>query len=485
LKFFDRKTELKVLRETFEACCEGKMNFAVIYGRRGVGKTRLVHEAFSLSGVRFLYIFVGRKSLDIQLGKFLDRLSECLGRRVPRVRSFEDFLLLLRDISKKDAIIVVFDEFQNFKDVDESIFSIMQEFVDDMKFRENVKLFIIVIGSLVGMMHNIFEAKEAPLYGRATLKIHLRPFRYWQIRNMLMSYDRFNEEEIVEIYSMLGGMPRYYDTIDRLGLKIRKETIIDYFTNKSYAGWREVRDELIEEFKDAHPTYFSILEAISMGKNDSGEIINYTGIPSKSIHKYLNELINHFEILKKALPYGAKPRARGAKYFIIDPFYRFWFRYIFPNIDLIEIEHTKPLKKHIMDDLPNHIGPIFEEIARETILAASGSEVDGIKIPKINKIGPWWDNKGNEIDIVAGWGQKVVLIGEVSWSKKQYNVNDINELENKIRQMGAKNVSIIIISRGGTTRGARSYIEEKGGYILGIDDLAKIWDQLTQTNKNI
>jgi len=53
---------------------------------------------------------------------------------------------------------------------------------------------------------------------------------------------------------------------------------------------------------------------------------------------------------------------RGAKYFIKDPLYGFWFRYIFPNMDLIDLEHTENLRRYIEEDLPNHIGPIFEGI---------------------------------------------------------------------------------------------------------------------------
>jgi len=44
-----------------------------------------------------------------------------------------------------------------------------------------------------------------------------------------------------------------------------------------------------------------------MNRHTSNEIANYTGIPHKSIHKYLNELASYFEIIDKKTPYGVKP----------------------------------------------------------------------------------------------------------------------------------------------------------------------------------
>lgn len=51
----------------------------------------------------------------------------------------------------------------------------------------------------------------------------MKPFRFWEIRRLLKEYGLESEEEIVKVYSMLGGMPRYYDTMNRLGLDLNKK----------------------------------------------------------------------------------------------------------------------------------------------------------------------------------------------------------------------------------------------------------------------
>lgn len=161
---------------------------------------------------------------------------------------------------------------------------------------------IIVIGSIVGMMGEIFESKQAPLYGRKTSEIFIKPFEFWDIRKLLKIFGVKSDEAIVNMYSILGGMPKYYDQIDRLGMKFNLESALELFTEKVYSVWKAPRDELIEEFREAHTTYFSILEAIAKGKVSANEIASYTMIPEKSIYKYLNQLVNYFELIEKRKP---------------------------------------------------------------------------------------------------------------------------------------------------------------------------------------
>lgn len=483
MEFIDREYELRVLKGIWDSVVRGKFNFIVVNGRRGVGKTRLLFEFANRYGIDMVYLFVEKKEIDILLNNFIARIEQMLNRELPKVRSIGDLLLLLEDISHEKPLLIVFDEFQNFMYNDSQIYARFQEFIDRLKFRKKARIMLVVIGSIVGMIRKLFENEASPLYGRKTSEIFLKPFEFWQIRSLLKSQGLEDEEEIIEIYSMLGGMPRYYDNLDRIGLEINKDNILEYFTSRIYPGWREVRNELIEEFREAHVTYFSILEAISVGKVSSNEIAAYTGILEKSIHKYLNELANYFEIIRKQRPALAPRNFRGVRYFIRDPFYRFWFRYIFPNSDLIEIGKEDALRKEIKKDLPNHVSFIFEDIVRKTILKVSGAEIKGIEIPMINAIGSWWDRKGNEIDLIGTWRRKIRIIGEIKWRNRPFDHKDLETFLKKIDLVNGKNALIIVVSKEGFTRSAKSYLEEKEGLALSLTDLSQIWDSITSHNK--
>lgn len=91
----------------------------------------------------------------------------------------------------------------------------------------------------------------------------------------------------------------------------------------------------------------------------------------------------------------------------------------------------------------------------------------------------WW-RKNKELNIVGVMGKKVKIAGEVTWSKKPYGPKDLHEIISTIEYAGFKDVKIIVISRGGVTRGVRQYIEEYGGIILTLKELSEMWDYISR-----
>lgn len=481
MKFFDRERELRALSRVWGSTLDGKFNLVVISGRRGVGKTRLVLEFARRSDVPHIYVFVDKKGLDATLSKVNNMLRRILGSGIPYARSIRDLLLILRGVSAKKPVMLIFDEFQNFSHFDSGIYAELQEVVDLLKFSEEpVRVVVVVIGSIVGMMRNIFESREAPLYGRKTMEIFLRPFRFWMVRRMLRELGSSDEEEVIALYSILGGMPKYYDTLDRLGFRFRVEDVLDYMFAPEYAAWKAVRGELIEEFREAYPTYFLILEAISRGMCTPEEISSYTGIKQNSLPKYLGELTNYFEIVVRRYPITEGPRSKRGRYFLFDPFYTFWFRYVHPNIDFIEIGDTETLKRIVLDDINQHVSRVFEDIARDTLLAISGRFNKDYGLPLINRIGAWWDRRGNEINIVGMYGEKVTLVGEIKYTSKPTTAREITRFLEKLHFIKAKNATRVYISKQGFTRGALEAMNEEGVIGLELSDLIDMWERLPQ-----
>jgi AAA+ ATPase superfamily predicted ATPase len=81
----------------------------------------------------------------------------------------------------------------------------------------------------------------------------------------------------------------------------------------------EGKNILTLEFGSEHRSYFSILEAISSGNATLKEISDYTGLPSSAVSKYLNKLVNNYEIVIKEKPV-VMSRARDTRYFLLDNF---------------------------------------------------------------------------------------------------------------------------------------------------------------------
>lgn len=90
-----------------------------------------------------------------------EQLDEYLGIKF---QDFDDFFKFLFALLKRKKITVVFDKFQNFKYVNEAIFSILQKYIDLNK--QESKGLLLVVGSGNSMMRRIFENAGQPLYGR-------------------------------------------------------------------------------------------------------------------------------------------------------------------------------------------------------------------------------------------------------------------------------------------------------------------------------
>ncbi|MBN2253250.1 MAG: ATP-binding protein, partial [Kosmotogaceae bacterium] len=187
MKFFDRADELAF----FEGLTKRKSKKMVaLFGRRRIGKTTLLKKVYPNAR----YFFVDTRSSETLLKDFSSEIFE---------GSFDNWEGFFRALLRLHEV-VIFDEFQNFMKVDQSVFSVLQK-VWDENFGRGL---LILCGSYVGMMKRIFLDQKAPLFGRCDHKIELSQFRFNEALEMIRSFG-YSFEEAVEWYSVLGGVPQY------------------------------------------------------------------------------------------------------------------------------------------------------------------------------------------------------------------------------------------------------------------------------------
>ena len=173
MKFFDRDNEVRELRKIRKISHE-TARFTVLTGRRRVGKTELVKQAYS--DEPYIYFYVSRKTQVNLCEEFKEITEKILGRAVPgRIERFSELFRFICEEAVVRPITLVIDEFQDFTKVDESIFSEISRDWDE--FHGRAKLNLVVSGSINRLMNQIFEDREAPLYGRNTGRIKLAPFQ--------------------------------------------------------------------------------------------------------------------------------------------------------------------------------------------------------------------------------------------------------------------------------------------------------------------
>jgi hypothetical protein len=70
-------------------------------------------------------------------------------------------------------------------------------------------------------------------------------------------------------------------------------------------------------------------------------------------------------LVKRELPFGEHPRrSKRARYKIGDPFLRYWYRFVDPNLSLLE---ARQLDVQTKPAWLTHLGEIWEEIVRTSI----------------------------------------------------------------------------------------------------------------------
>ena len=172
MKFYDRTQELDLLRDINKQS-RNTACFTVMVGRRRIGKTSLLLE--SMKGEKFLYLFVSRKSEVLLCEQFQQEIKDSLELEIfGNVTEFRILFEQLMIYATQTHFTLIIDEFQEFDNINSSIFSDIQNIWD--RYKEQAKINFIACGSIYSMMKKIFENNKEPLFGRLTSKIILKPF---------------------------------------------------------------------------------------------------------------------------------------------------------------------------------------------------------------------------------------------------------------------------------------------------------------------
>jgi uncharacterized protein len=420
MKFYNREKELAFLKSIKERT-KTEAQMTVVVGRRRIGKTSLLKKAVENEDTA-LYLFVTRKNEVLICEEFKEDIERKLQVKLfGSFTQFKDLFQYLMDLSATRIFSLIIDEFQEFNNVNPSVYSEMQNIWDSYKERSRINL--IVCGSVYSLMKNIFENSKEPLFARATERIHLKPFHVDTLKEILAdNYPEYTPEDLLAFYVLTGGVAKYVELlISKKAFTLSK--MLDEVFRENSLLIDEGRNVLIEEFGKDYATYFSILSLIASSKTSRSEI---ESILEVSIGGYLERMENDFNLIRKVRPMFAKPGGRNIKYEIVDNFLNFWFRFIYKYQSAVEIGDFGYLRSIVERDYPTYSGKILERFFTEKL----------VNLQRYSAIGIWWE-KGNqnELDIVAVDDfTKVVLFAEVKRKKENISISVLQEKAQKLLQ---------------------------------------------------
>lgn len=447
--FIDRENELELINQL---TTKETPSLLLLYGRRRIGKTRLIQEIIENKNGTYFY------TPNSEEKNILAEYSRTIEHEYFQGFQFNNFNAFLNylDTKLQTKNIIAIDEFQRLANIDGAISQLQRQW--DQKLSKG-KGQLILSGSSIGAMHKIALNGDAPLYGRRTATIKLTPLKY---RDLKKWFTNHNPEEQVKIYGSFGGTPAYLEYIDE---KQDIDTnIITKILQKNAPLYNEPETLLMEELR-APQRYMDILTAIAQGRNKITEISNNTGINRENISTYLKKL-ETLDLTERIVPI-TEPKAKKGIYKIKDPFFQFWFRFVRPNKRQLELGLEDNIWTSIKEDFNQHLGSIFEDTCRE-IIAELGKKN---QLPiRLDRVGRWW-KKDTEIDILGFEKRGKTLIIEVKWSTLSYRdcKRILNELSVKTSQV--PDVEEPILGVMAKQINDKEKIREDGFWAMDLNDL--------------
>ncbi len=400
--FIDRESEISLLEDRLDL---NRAEFIVLYGRRRIGKTTLLLELIRRHGG--IYLLARETSKTENLRRFTEKLADHFEDDLLRTNPLQDWDSFFEYLSQKTSSrqIVVLDEFPYLVKDDRSLPSVLQEYWD-LKLSRTM-IFLVICGSSVSMMGRLLGYRN-PLYGRRTAQLELKPMDFFSAKLFL---PHSSVQDFVRVYGAVGGTPMYLlEFSDGSGFR---ENLLNYFRRSSFL-YQDALFVLREEL-DEPRNYFAIMEAVARGKTTLGEIMNETGLGRAIVGKYLS-ILRDLGFVRREVPITASWKSRKARYYVNDPYFAFWFRYVHPNNDLIETDQGEILVDKVMEDYDQYLGGVFEEIARQFLIRLNK---DGALPLRFSRLGRWW-YRDQEIDLVAlDEVGKAALFVEVKWGDIQ------------------------------------------------------------------
>ncbi|MBH0029619.1 MULTISPECIES: ATP-binding protein [unclassified Pseudoalteromonas] len=402
-KFYNREVQLNKLRTISDNIGQSKGRLSVVVGRRRVGKTRLLNEAFQSITQQYLYLFVSRKSESALVSEFSTILQNELNTKFFKPESLKDIYEYLLDYSTHTPITVVIDEFQDIERVNSSLFSDLQNLWDEYKNKSMMHL--VCCGSMYNLMTRIFKDEKQPLLNRDDYFFKVNPLAPNYIKAIMKDNDRYTPNEMLTWWCLSGGIPKYLEWLTNSG-----SSPFDTLISNGSPLIKEGMHRLVEDFGSEHRAYFDILGAIASGYNSRPRIENYL---DTSVGVHLDKLEKDFDIITRLRPITAKENSRDIRYKIADEFLSFWFRFIYSNRSAVEIENYDFIRRIVYRDFDTYSGTQLETLFKAIIIESK----------QFNNIGSYWNNKGeDEIDIVAiNDLDKEILIAEVKRQYKKYS----------------------------------------------------------------
>lgn len=424
MAFVGRETELQELNRLYQS---ESSKLIVIYGRRRVGKSRLI-EKFIESKPALSFEGLEKAQTKEQITQFttdlLNQVQEPLLQNVSFKTWTPIFEYLTQYFGKQSTKTVLFmDEFQWLAANQSKLVSLVKSYWDRFWSKQNVML--ILCGSVSSfMIKRVIQSKA--LYGRTNWELCLQPLEPIQIFDLL---DAKRSKDEAMLYSMiLGGIPRYLQEINPNQSFDQNINRLFFLNNSLFLN--EFQRIFYSQFKE-YQLYEIIARSLKEGSKSLEEIAKVTKLSSGGgLRSYLENL-EKAAFVTSYIPYSKDLNSKLKKYKLTDEFLRFYFKYVSPHLKLIRDNKKRNLFSQLIKPSWNPwLGFAFENFCLKNAIYLA--ELMGFA-DQLLQWGPYFKqgDKGFQIDLVYVRQDQVITICEIKYHAEKIGVDVIHEMERK------------------------------------------------------
>jgi uncharacterized protein len=231
-------------------------------------------------------------------------------------------------LARDQHLILIIDEFPYATEAEPALTSLLQN-AWDHEFKTTQTL-LVIAGSQVGMMVDMLGYR-APLYGRSTAQLALKPLPF---RTLTHFYPHYTAEQRVAVYAILGGIPAYLEKFSdgvTLATNVR-DVILSPLSIFQQEPFFLLQDEVREP-----ANYLAIMRAIGEGAHSLDNIALQSGLAKNHASTYLARL-QELTFVRRELPVTLPKgkRSTQGRYVLDDSYLRFYFRFLAANRILLE-----------------------------------------------------------------------------------------------------------------------------------------------------
>ena len=442
--FIGRKKELKLLEGLLQ---KKTSSLVVVYGRRRVGKSRLVAEfARKHKFISFSGLFPEKETTkQDQLNEFSERFKAQFGKDTGLLTDWASAFQQLASCTRMGRVIILLDEITWMSHEDPNFLGKLKN-AWDMELKKNDQLIIVLCGSVSLWIEKKLLANRG-FYGRISLKLRLKELPLSDCDRFLDGYSgQVSNYEKFKILSVTGGIPKYLEEISVA--QSAEENIRRLCFSRDGQLYNDYEYIFLSLLERDSPHYQDIIKALSQSTLERGEILEkISSIDNGLLSNYLEELtISGFLSRDFTWHLKSEKLSKLSRYRLSDNYLRFYVKYIQPNVPRIEKDR---FEHHSITALPGW--PSIMGLQIENLVLNNMNQINnliGIYPDEILNEGPFFQRKtirqkGCQIDYLVQAKFGVLYLCEIKFSLKGIRANVITEVQEKIdRLLLPKNISI-------------------------------------------